>query len=125
MTLAATQTGGSDEMTRIIQFIKKWLPILLIASIATYVLTGRILSNDESIPALRAFIDSSDQIASEVGEIRNIKIVKRVAVSATANASAYRLYTIDVDGSGSARTVIVRVESSAGTEKIHLDSVFR
>lgn len=112
-------------MSVTLQQARKWLPILLIGSLVAYMLTGRILSSDESMGALRAFVENDHQIANAVGKVENIKVVKRVAVSATEGAGAYRLYTIDVRGSGVPLTVVVRVEGSSGTERIHLESLRR
>jgi hypothetical protein len=110
---------------RIPAFIKKWLPILLAASAAMYFLTGRVLEADGASPAIRAFVAANERILKEVGAVQEVKVIKRVSVSATSTAAAYRLYTVDVRGASGSTTAVVRLEGSDGDGVPTLETVIR
>ena len=112
-------------MTRIPAFIKKWLPILLAASVAMYFLTGRVLEADDATPAIRSFVAANERILREVGAVQEVKVIKRISVSATSTAGAYRLYTVDVRGAAASTTAVVRLAGGDGDGVATLDSVIR
>jgi len=98
---------------------------LIVASIAMWCLTGRILESDASAPAIRSFVTAHEQVIAVVGAVKDVKIVKRIEVSATETAKAYRLYTVDVRGATASTSVIVRFEGGSGDEAPTLESVIR
>ena len=88
-------------------------------------MTGRVLEADGASPAIRAFVAANERIRKEVGVVKEVKVIKRVSVSATSTAGTYRLYTIDVRGAAASTTAVVRLEGSDGDGVATLDAVFR
>ena len=112
-------------MTQLPAIIKKWLPILLVASAGMYFLTGRVLEADEATPALRSFVTANERILSEVGAVQEVKVTKRVSVSATSTTGAYRLYTVDVRGATNSTTAVIRVQDGDGSGVATLETIIR
>jgi hypothetical protein len=90
--------------------ILRWFSYLVIASVAMYLTSDFVLNADKSKPAIEKFLASSEEAVAQVGNIKEIELVKKVSVSATDTSSPYRLYTFLVDGDKAKATVVVRVE---------------
>lgn len=90
-----------------------------------YFLTGYVLKTDNSAPFVRSFIATNERILKAVGPVQEVKIIKRVSVSATSSAGAYRLYTVDVRGATASTTVVVRINGDDGDGLASLESMFR
>lgn len=112
-------------MTQLPAIIKKWLPILLVASAGMYFLTGRVLEADEATPAVRSFVAANERILSEVGAVQEIKVTKRVPVSATSTAGAYRLYTVDIRGANNSTTAVIRLQGGGISGVATLETIIR
>jgi hypothetical protein len=102
---------------------KRWLPIILLASVAMYFLTNRALTADSALPAIKSFVASNAEIEKQVGKVTEVTPGKRVSVSATANEAAYRLYTVSVRGTSKTAVMIIRVEGNEGDGPATLQSV--
>lgn len=94
----------------------RWFTYLVGASVATHLLTEFIFNADKSKPEIEAFLMSNHKLATQVGNIKETELVKKVSVSATETSGPYRLYTFLVDGDKAKAMVVVRVEQ-AGTHK--------
>lgn len=104
----------------------RWFGYLLVASVAMYLATHFVLSSDQSRPAIERFLASNEKIITQLGEIKEIELVKKVSVSATDSSSPYRLYTFVVSGTKAKATVLVRVErpkSNSGPEQFLIDAI--
>ena len=112
-------------MRQLSAIIKEWLPILLVASAGICLLTGGVLEADEVIPAVRSFVAANERIPSEVGAVREVKITKRVSVSATSTAIAYRLYTVDIRGASKSTTAVIRVQGGDDSGMATLETIIR
>jgi hypothetical protein len=105
--------------------LRKWLPVLVIASIAMYFASSWYLESDESLARVRAFVAVDPEIAKIAGKVEKITTIKRVAVDAASDQKVHRLYTLDIRGSQSKVVAVVRVTGDAGNEEIVLQSVAR
>ena len=112
-------------MTHFTAIIKKRLSILLVASAAIYFLTGHVLEADEATPAVRSFVAADERILSEVGAVQEVKVTKRVSVSATSTAGAYRLYTVDVRGATNSTTTVIRLQGGDGSGVASVETIIR
>lgn len=123
LTLVATRTG--QALTQLSAIIKKLLPILLVASAGIYFLTGRVLEADEATPAVRSFVAANERILSEVGAVQEVKVTKRVSVSATSPSGAYRLYTVDIRGATNSITAVIRLHGGDGGGVATVETIIR
>ncbi len=94
----------------------RWFAYLVAASVAMYLLTEFILNADKSKPEIEKFLVSNHELATQVGNVKETELIKKVSVSATETTSPYRLYTFLIDGDKAKATVVVRVEQ-AGTHE--------
>lgn len=94
----------------------RWFAYLVAASVAMYLLTEFLLNADKSKPEIEKFLVSNHELATQVGNVKETELIKKVSVSATETSSPYRLYTFLIDGDKAKATVVVRVEQ-AGTHE--------
>lgn len=90
----------------------KWFAYLVVASVAMYLLTESVLNADKSKPAIEKFLASNGEVSAQVGNVKEIELIKKVSVSATETSSPYRLYTFLIDGDKGKATVVVQVEQA-------------
>ena len=74
------------------------------------------------------FLGRSEESVSVVGDIREVQVVEKLAVAATAREPAYRIYTFVVTGTRDERTVAVRVTTTQNandppSEQYRLESI--
>lgn len=112
-------------MKMALPFIKKWAPILLVASVGMYFLTGQVLESDASVPTVRAFVISNERVVAEVGAVQDVKVIKRVAVGGSETSGAYRLYTVDIRGARASTTAVIKLQGADGDGSPALESVIR
>lgn len=91
----------------------RWFAYLVVASVAMYLITNFVLNTDKAKPVIEKFLESSEEVISQVGNIKKIKLIKRVSISATETSSPYRLYTFIVDGDKAKATIVVRAEQTS------------
>lgn len=90
--------------------------LVVISTLAVYLITGYVFHSDKSIPAVEKFMASNGEVAAQIGNIKKFDLTKRVAVSATETSNAYRLYTFMVDGDKAKARIVVRVEEEGTRE---------
>lgn len=105
----------------------KWVIYFFVASVVMYLAANYALISDSSRQAMESFIASNEQIATKVGDVKEMRLIKRVSVSASDTSRPYRLYTFSIKGSKAASTVIVRAEQeeSGSTERFFIDDISR
>lgn len=95
---------------------KRFAYLVAVSSALVFLVTSYVFNSDKLIPVVQKFAASNEEVMAKVGNVKEIELIKKVAVSASESSSSYRMYTFRVDGDKANATVAVRVEQ-AGTHE--------
>ena len=99
---------------------KKFAYLVAVSSVLVFLVTSYVFDSDKSIPTVKKFAASNEVVMAKVGNIKEIELIKRVAVSASESSSSYRLYTFLVDGDKANAIVVVRADQAVAQEKLSI-----
>jgi hypothetical protein len=86
-----------------------WALVVAFAAPSIYFGAQHVLTNAAGTTAAADFVGRSEELVSVVGDIREVRVVRKLGVVATGGEPAYTVYTFVVTGTRDKRTVAVRV----------------
>jgi hypothetical protein len=86
------------------------------AAASIYFGANHVLTNAPGTTAAADFLRHSEELVSVVGGIREVQVVQKLGVAATAREPAYAIYTFVVTGTRDERTVAVRVTTTQNAD---------
>ena len=89
----------------------KWLIYLVIFAILAQVIMNYIFSLDEMVSKIESRLLIDQELKSQIGEFKKIKLTQRTSIYSSENNPSYMLYDFLVVGKKATALVIVRVES--------------